>query len=106
MKLWNVTIEVEAVVLADSEEEARGFADEMIRTVDFFDDLALATPYSYLPAGWKPSDPVYHGGLGDITVEEAEQVARENAPPPKNRPTLWSEGDQQEVSNAETNTRT
>ena len=71
-KLFYVDVTKYAWVLAENEEEAKTFADEILdtepfKTVDVF-------PYTeeYLKvSGWNEYSLVYHNGTEDITVEDA-----------------------------------
>lgn len=73
-RLYNVTLELMAMVLADSPEEARKIA----RRDAFRDDLnncgdhdCIEVIADYLPGNYSSRDLVYHDGKGDITVDEA-----------------------------------
>lgn len=50
MRIYNVTIETEIAVVADSPEEAEEIALEEMRDIDEWD--ASAAPMTYLPGDW------------------------------------------------------
>ncbi len=57
MKLWNVTLETEIVVVADTLEEAGLVAEQSLRDPNFEgigEDMTVQTvfPFRSLPAGW------------------------------------------------------
>ena len=73
MKLYTVTVEVSALVLAEDEYEAADYADQIVRDVAILsDDASFVTPYGgTLPEAWDEKTLVYHDGEEDITVEQA-----------------------------------
>lgn len=77
-KLYIVRIEVEAFVLADSEQDACGQSRDVLRDlrVDDFATAAEWSPGDRVPAGWKDGDLVYHDGHEDITAAQAMSDAQ------------------------------
>ena len=71
-KLFYVDVTKFAWVLAADEEEAKTFADEILKT-EYFKEIDVF-PYTeeYLKvSGWNEYSLVYHNGTEDITVEDA-----------------------------------
>lgn len=81
-KLYVVTTELEALVLADSPEAARQLADRQRIAHDILNgqmsDDWTAVEASHLPGGYEgEADLVYHGLEGrDVTVAEACEIAK------------------------------
>ena len=68
-KLYAVTVQYQAYVLAESESEAEDFADEITRTEDYpWISVAEANGKEF---GWTGECCVYHNGAGDIRLDEA-----------------------------------
>lgn len=51
-KLYVVSIEVEVVVIADDEEDAREAASDALHEMDSFDHDYNVQPMRFLPGGW------------------------------------------------------
>ena len=70
MKLYAVRLITYGVVLADSEWDAKEYADQIyepcIVEAERIDPVSLV-----LPPGWNVEDSVYHGGSEDLTVAQA-----------------------------------
>lgn len=70
-KLWVVTVEVRALVIADDEYDACQFANEICRDVMLEDESSATEFDGPLPHGWNHDCLVYHDEGGDITVRAA-----------------------------------
>ena len=75
-KLFYVEVTKSAWVLAENEEEAEKFADEILDTEDIKDVDVFPYTEEYLKvSGWGEYSPslvlVYHNGTDDITFEDA-----------------------------------
>lgn len=75
MKLWKVTISVEALALAETAKDA----EAMYREIQGSEDMRVsAEPYcGQRPHGWGQDTCVYHAGQGDITVARAIEIDSE-----------------------------
>jgi hypothetical protein len=72
VKLWIVTVEVDALVLAETAADAREFSDDIVRDVAPLDNCASARPYrGSLPMNWDADAFVYHDGNSDLTARDA-----------------------------------
>lgn len=80
MKLYRVTIEYQALVLAESLKDAEGFADEIHRW-DEPDVYAEETDGSGLPSGWTRDSNVYHAGQHNIKVSDAVALTQAQPEP-------------------------
>jgi hypothetical protein len=68
-KLYAVTVQYQAYVLAESESEAEDFASEITSTEDYtWISVAEANGKEL---GWKGECCVYHNGTGDISLDES-----------------------------------
>ncbi len=67
-KLYTVTVEYQAYVLAESESEAEDFANEIVRTEDY--PWISVTEANGKELGWNGECCVYHNGTGDIRLSE------------------------------------
>jgi hypothetical protein len=75
--LYNVSVELVVMVLAESEKEAKKIAmkDAMRDDFDMLSDFDLdAAEASYLPGAYSLSEFVYHDGREDITVQQAIEM--------------------------------
>ena len=71
-KLFYVEVTKSAWVLAENEEEAEKFADEILDTEDIKDVDVFSYTKEYLKvSGWRKYSLVYHNGTDDITFEDA-----------------------------------
>lgn len=59
MKLFNVTIETEIVVVAETAADAERIGERKLRDIDPFDFDTHARPMAYLPGTWEPQDIPY-----------------------------------------------
>lgn len=67
-KLYAVTVQYQAYVLAESESEAEDFAGEISRTEDYPEIFAWEATGNEL--GWSGDCCIYHDGPGDIRLSE------------------------------------
>lgn len=75
MKLWKVTLQIEALGLAETAEDAEALKRDII---DCEEITAYAEPYrGERPKGWDADTCVYHAGQGDITVARAIEIDSE-----------------------------
>lgn len=86
MKLWKVSTEFEALVMAESEEEAREIAEEkrwlQNEVSACCDDFDIRQQKDrMLPLGWEPDQEIYHAGDGAITIEQAFDTVLGKAQP-------------------------
>lgn len=78
-KLWIVAIKTEALVLADTADDARDFASEILGDL-YLNDATRVSPFvDCVPAGWGGASLVYHGGHSYISVDDALAMVRETA---------------------------
>jgi hypothetical protein len=71
-KLFYVEVTKSAWVLAENEEEAETFADEILDTEDIKDVDVFPYTEEYLKvSGWNEYSLVYHNGTDEITFEDA-----------------------------------
>lgn len=75
MNLYKVSVTVELVVAAESEELARSIGydsvhEEMGNMPDLSIDAKPINGHDDLPYGWRSDSNVYHEGDGDLTVFE------------------------------------
>jgi hypothetical protein len=82
-KLWNVTIEIEAIVMADSKQEAERFAKEIMADVDNVADFATAVPMYHMPNDLEYDSLIYHKDNADVTLEQALEKCDHNYPRPR-----------------------
>jgi hypothetical protein len=76
-KLYNVSVELVAMVLAESEDDAKRIAmkNAMRDDFDMVSDFDLdAAEASYLPTAYTLKEYVYHDGRDDITVQRAIEM--------------------------------
>jgi hypothetical protein len=79
--IYNVTLELMAMVLAESEEEARkiamrdAFRDALCNSDQYDCNASIA---SSIPGNYSHQDLVYHDGKGDITVDQAIAMDEES----------------------------
>jgi hypothetical protein len=71
-KLFFVEVTKSAWVLAESSEEAKEFADEILDT-EYLKELgvSLYTEENLRASGWDKNCLVYHNGTNDITIGDA-----------------------------------
>lgn len=73
-RLYVCTVTIEYVALAESVDEARDFARDVVNDVSYYDnytDAHAMTASTPIPADWFGETLVYHKGDEDISLDEA-----------------------------------
>jgi len=78
MKLWNVTVEDELVVYAETKEEAEEFAADVVRGRDYdshdLGSSAYAREFTHLPGGWDENAiPWGDRGARELTIGQIQR---------------------------------
>jgi len=83
MKIYKVTIEVEALVMAEDEYEARECVDDILdnesKDIGIY-EISFDRPRFFLPRNWAMDTLIYHNESDDISVAQAIEKIRSNHP--------------------------
>jgi hypothetical protein len=82
MKIYRVSIQYEALVLAEDQYDAEDYVDDIIDNEHkdiSIKELDFNRPkLFFLPPGWSVNTLIYHPDSNDLTVDDAIKIVRQN----------------------------